>query len=104
MIKIISDNAETLLEQYHQHLAANGRLSDATIGNHIAVVRDFASWYESYSGEYFRPGSVPTYVLMPYQTTLRERGLNSVSIKRQIAILNSFFEWVTKAAARKRST
>jgi site-specific recombinase XerD len=97
MIKIISYNAETILEQFHQHLAANGKLSDAMIGGYIAAVRDFASWYESYSGECFRLGSISTFVLIPYKAALEERGLKSLHIKRQIAILKSLFEWIASA-------
>lgn len=95
MIKIISHNAETILEQFHQHLAANRKLTDVVIGSYIAAVRDFASWYESYSGECFRLGSISTFVLIPYKATLEERGFKSLHIKRQIAILKSLFEWIT---------
>lgn len=99
MIKIISHNAETILEQFHQHLAASGQFSDAVIGGYIEAVRDFASWYESFSGECFRLGTIATFALGPYQAALHERGLRSLIVKRQIAMLKILFEWSATAAA-----
>ena len=99
MIQIISHNAETILERFHQHLAANGKFSDVVIGGYIATVRDFASWYESYMGECFRFGSISAFALFPYQTALQERGLKSLTVKKQIAILKILFEWAATAAA-----
>lgn len=98
MIKIISHNAETILERFHQHLAAHGDLSDAVIGGYIATVRDFASWYESYTGESFHLGSVSTSTLIPYQLTLQERGVNPLAVKRYIAMLRRLFEWAAVSA------
>jgi site-specific recombinase XerD len=104
MIKIISHNAETTLEQFHQHLAANGELNDIVIGRYIEAVRDFASWHESYSGEIFRLGKISTFVLIPYQNALKQRGMKPITIQRQIAMLKSLFEWFASTTAPQDSS
>jgi site-specific recombinase XerD len=97
MIQIISNNAETILERFHQHLAAHGNLSDAVMGGYIAAVRDFASWYESYTGESFHLRNISTPALIPYQLSLQERGMKPLAVKRHIAMLTRLFEWAAIA-------
>lgn len=98
MIKIISNNAEAILEHFHQHLATQKNLSDAMIGGYIAAVREFASWHESYTGQSFHPRHISTSVLIPYEVSLHERGMNSLAIKRHIAMLRRLFKWSASIA------
>jgi site-specific recombinase XerD len=93
MIQIVSDNAEAILERFHQHLTAHGNLSDGVMGSYIAAVRNFASWYESYTGQSFHLRNVSTPALIPYKLSLQERGMEPLAVKRHITMLTRLFAW-----------
>jgi hypothetical protein len=98
MIHIVSEHAEETILQIHDRLAARGNLSDATIGSYIAVVRDFASWYESWTGKCFRIRHLPTSAFNFYQKTLQERGMKPGTVKRHMGILRRLLDLVTVSA------
>ena len=99
MIQIISEHAEDILMGYHQQLTRSGSYTDAMIGTHIAVVRDFVSWYESKTGTVFRIHEIPRLVTVRYQAALKARGMQPANLQQHQAIVNNLFKWAGSAKA-----
>jgi site-specific recombinase XerD len=100
MIQIVSEHAEEAILHFHDHLASRGDLSDVSIGGYIAAIRNFASWYESWTGKCFQISSALIPALIPYQRALQERGVPATTIKRHIAVLKRLFEWAAVGTRR----
>lgn len=93
MIQIISENAEDILMRFHQHLVLRENLSDVAIGTYIAVARDFASWYESYTGGGFQLWAISMSAVYPYQTALQARGMPLVTVRQHVKVLRTLIDW-----------